>query len=1112
MSEALTSVLFLISLIAGVYFLGRFLKALFVGNGDADVSFHSGDSRLRKLYAVAEKLNTATAVLARPSDLKKHRLFDRGLKLIAGEGVSNDDLLAYGSGANVSLSCLAYCALKGRTSDKAMRERVVRQLEGTGYWTLSFALDYLEDKAPSDEQLVVPVLAAMADDLWDNSSCNALADFIGRRMAGGETPDVENGLAGLDGYKLDQLRGFLQSQGDEMVRALAGRVPSAPDVAQAPDFLDSIGTVWGAEDAEAARSIVEHEALKTTVNRLVRELESNPPRSSLIVGEAGVGKTAVIERLASRLHRKGWTVFVAGHAELVAGQMYIGQFEERLRELTSFLKSNPKTLWVIPAFEALAFSGRHQYSPMSALDSLLPMIEQGAIKVVGEIGSSAYEQLALMQPRVVSAIGAHRLASLSREKTTDLARSWIKRRKARISDAVLNEASQMAHHFLSESAAPGNLMKLLDLTVGRLERNKPQEKQHDIELEDIIETLTELSGLPASILDDRQSLDLAELRSHFLGRVVGQDEAVACLVERVAMIKAGLTDPTRPSGVFLFAGPTGTGKTEIAKTLSEWLFGSANRLIRIDMSELQSQASLERLLGSDGGSGTTSLADHVRKQPFSVVLLDEFEKAHPNVWDVFLQVFDDGRLTDHRGRLVDFRHTIVILTSNLGATISTGTPMGFGSQPEGFDADNVLKAVEDTFRREFVNRIDRVVVFQPLSRDVMRQILRIEIDSAFRRRGLRSRSWAVEWDESAIGFLLDRGFRPDLGARPLKRALDQYLLAPLAVTIVNHQVPAGDQFLFITRKGDALDVEFVDPDAGEGGEAEDGAASDVSEGAYSLRGILADAKGTREEFEHILAVHQGIRDAVGGEAWQNERAANLAMLELPDFWQSEERFEILGLAEYMDRVEAAMRRTGSLLERLRNGARRNAFPTKMLTSAAQSLYLQQIAIEDVHGKRPPDAFLMIDAGHGDVDPDETTKAFGASITKMYVEWAKKRRMHLKPLGKSGTLFAVSGFGAHTILAGEAGLHVLESPGGRDGKQQRRTVRVRVAPQPPDASSPDAASPERLARVALDEHDKGRPKVVRRYRREPSPLVRDNARGWRTGRFDRVMEGDFDIIE
>ena len=215
------------------------------------------------------------------------------------------------------------------------------------------------------------------------------------------------------------------------------------------------------------------------------------------------------------------------------------------------------------------------------------------------------------------------------------------------------------------------------------------------------------------------------------------------------------------------------------------------------------------------------LIGRVRKQPFSVVLLDEFEKAHANVWDLFLQVFDDARLTDAGGQEADFRHCIVILTTNLGATAHRSADLGFLPSAAGFTSEQVMRAVGQTFRPEFQNRLDKVIVFQPLTRELMRSILKKELSRVLDRRGFKDREWAVEWEASALEFLLEKGFSPDMGALLLKRAIDQYLIAPLAATIVERRFPEGDQFLFIRSDGKAIQAEFVDPDSdgSEGGDA-----------------------------------------------------------------------------------------------------------------------------------------------------------------------------------------------------------------------------------------------------------------------------------------------------
>src|SRR5690606_13006939 len=458
------------------------------------------------------------------------------------------------------------------------------------------------------------------------------------------------------------------------------------------------------------------------------------------------------------------------------------------------------------------------------------------------------------------------------------------------------------------------------------------------------------TGVPLSVLDERRGLDLEDLRAFFGRRVLGQPEAVECLVEPVALIKAGLNDPSRPLGRFLFVGPTGPGKTEIAKALAEYLFGSADRMIRLDMSELQTPESLDRLLGERGDAlDGTALVQAVRRQPFSLLLLDEFEKAHPAVWDLFLQVFDDGRLTDRRGNTADFRHTIVIMTSNLGAAVQTGSSIGFARQAFSFSPAAVQKVLGETFRPEFLNRIDRVVVFRPLGPALMRELLHKELADVLRRRGLRNRQWAVEWEESALDLLLRKGFSPELGARPLRRAVERYFLAPLALTIVNREVPEGDQFLFVRAEGDALEVEFVDPDAaGEppaGPEAAAALAGDAA--ALRLEDIVLDGEGTRAELDALEAEYEHLRGVIDADAWRERKAAALAAMAAPGFWDSPGRFATLGLAEAMDRIEAGLDTAGSLLNRLAGGARadRTHFPRDLVRRLAQQLYLVGEACE-----------------------------------------------------------------------------------------------------------------------------------------------------------------------
>jgi ATP-dependent Clp protease ATP-binding subunit ClpC len=680
---------------------------------------------------------------------------------------------------------------------------------------------------------------------------------------------------------------------------------------------------------------------------------------------------------------------------------------------------------------------------------------------------------------------------------------------------VLEEAFQLARQFLDKSVAPGNLIDFLKLA----DRNKKPGDQ-PLQVSDLFNSLTQLTGLPASILDARLGLDLNGLRSLFQRRVLGQPEAVDCLVERVAMIKAGLNDPTRPAGVFLFVGPTGTGKTEIAKTLAEFLFGSGDRMIRLDMSEFMTEGSLNRLVGDfDRGSESKALVNLIRKQPFSVILLDEFEKAHSNVWDLFLQVFDDGRLTDRRGNTADFRHSIIILTSNLGAAIPRGSHVGFSGEKKVFSETIVTRAVKETFRPELLNRIDRTVVFRPLSRSVVRDILLKELNDVLQRRGFRTREWAVEWEDSALEFLLEKGFTAELGARPLKRAIERYVLSPLALTIVENQFPEGDQFLFVRSKGYELDVEFIDPDATEEtGPAESDQVVAKEYEVESLKPIILDPAGSPAEVDQLQSIYTLLNEEVESAEWQNRKTASLAMTSSPEFWESQERFAILGEIEYMDRLERAFDTATSLFHRLKGeGERaRTSFSKVLVQRLANRLYLLENAFEGEDGGLPRDAFVAIEPG-SDSSQDEMAHSFASRLSKMYLNWAVKRQMRHKILVEERIdgdrlkrfVLAVAGLGAYAILSQESGIHVWEDPGGGEKTFKRLKVYVRVAPQPlvsEDATElQQAQAEEQFASLGTLRT------VVRRYREEPSPLVRDSIQGWRTGKLERVFDGDFDLI-
>jgi len=1043
-------------------------------------------SEREDIYRLAAELDAFYRNTAHPNDLLEHPSFQKGLAILSNVRY---DLTQYVQGDNQILSCIALETLS-RQEPEGLSQYILSVLNVLASWPRWFALGALGRCVPEKDSLLGPLILQ------------------------------------LDGEQADWLQLLLQQCGEESVGSLIRELDSWRESRIDRNLLGAIGRFW--DESPRGQDLIEHPSLTNIMNTIESMLKKDDPRSILLVGEPGVGKTAVAHALAEKLKQWNWSFFEAGHTDLLAGQIFIGQLEDRLRTLIQQLAGRRPIVWYIPDFHLLSWTGRHHSSPISVLDSLLPFIERREIKILGETTPVAYEQTIQSHPRCASAFDVMRMEPLDPESTLALAEKWAALRSPAggpplVSTKTLSEAWLLAQQYLGNKEAPGNLLEVLEITSQRLGH---EAGKRSITLDDLILTLTRVTGLPSTLLDERKELSTEDLRKLFERRVLGQPEAVDCLTERVALIKAGVNDPTRPLGVFLFAGPTGSGKTEIAKTLTEFLFGSASRMIRLDMSEFQTAESLSRIVGDPNAAGGGALVDQIRKQPFSVVLLDEFEKAHPQVWDLFLQVFDDGRLTDRRGNTADCRHAIFTMTSNVGSSTSTGLRVGFTKESIVFNPEEVSLAIHRTFNKEFLNRIDRVVIFRPLSRENMRKILQKELDEVFQRRGLRRRTWAVVWDDDALEFLLEQGFTSDLGARPLKRAVERYLLTPLAMTIVHHRFPEGDQFLFVKHRGEALEVEFVDPDATE--EAAEPAPieeapSQESPEAPSLASILMDPRGKVSELRCLGQHYDRIGELVQADRWKQTKQAALELIAQSDFWSSPDRFSILGEVEYLDRIEAGFETAGSLLNKLRQSAssERKTIPRHLTERLAHQLYLLNAACESVDKDGPRDAFIFIEAARETGSPLSLNNDFAKRLDHMYRAWAKKRRMKFEVLSESKNrdlqyqpyqlLAAVSGYAAYHLLSLENGLHLFEVPKAERTFHHSK-AQVLIVPQPEKPAGSDPKEWRAQAGSLLAAAKKESPVIVRRYREEPSPLVRDSVRHWRTGRIDRVFGGDFDLFE
>lgn len=878
---------------------------------------------------------------------------------------------------------------------------------------------------------------------------------------------------------------------------------------QDEEFLNSIGKVWMTKDMPP--DVVDNEVINRIIHSINSLLTADPAKSILITGDRGTGKSTLIQLISRELKRKQWFVFTSTAAKLMAGQRYIGDLEKQVQTVIQELTLSPKSLWVIPRFQELYFAGRTVQSPVSVLDQMLPSIDAGILKVIGEIDSNSLEKIIQNRPQIMSSFEIVRIAPSDKDFTLNLATDWIKRRGAELwanfEQNDLEEAFFLSSQYLTHQQNPGALMDFLRKSE-KLFASK-QGVNRGIQLTDFIDALSNMTGMPRDILDDGERLDLESLKSHFSTKVIGQKEAVDTMVERIAMIKAGLTDPSKPAGVFLFVGPTGTGKTEIAKSMAEYLFGSEDKLIRLDMSEYQTSDALFKILGdSSDTSESMALVNTIREKPFSIILLDEFEKAHSQIWDLFLQVFDDGRLTDQRGAVADFRHSVIILTSNLGASIPTGSRIGFNPSDEDIN-ENVQKSIEATFRPEFVNRIDRVVVFNPLTKSIAKKILRNELKKILKRRGLRRRSWDIDFEDSAIEFLLEKGFSKSLGARPLKRSIEKYLLSPLALTIVNHDFPKGNQFLMVSAGKSQLKVDFIDPDEPQfTWSQKKQIIEDQTEKSKRLdiKTIVGDPRGTLSEFQVIEKHLQDLNELVSELNLEQRKSSIMTDMGLPDFWSGESRHGLLHELEFLDRFESVLESTNQLFERLNDPDRqRIQFDIKLMAKLAQKVYLLRNGLESFREQQPQDSILRLSYQIHD-------ESFAERLEQMYTNWAKKRGMEMTCFLEFGDeeeqskYFSVLGFGALRLLSPENGRHTQELPTTNGKKGKKSKVRVDVLPM-------ELSDYKSLEKVIIRKRFENlpAPKSVRKFYVEKNPIVKDSIRNWQTGKLEYIWQGNFDLL-
>ncbi len=552
-------------------------------------------------------------------------------------------------------------------------------------------------------------------------------------------------------------------------------------------------------------AIARDDEIRALARTLARSKKNNP----LLLGDAGVGKTAVVEGLAyaifagtapEALKRKRIVQIEIG--TLVAGTSLRGQFEERLIGIVEEAKSSGSVILFIDEIHTIVGAGDTIDSNLDAANILKPALASGELMCIGATTHAEYRRAIAQDPALDRRFRTLDIEEPSLEDALAIVIGQRERLEQHHGITIRAEAIEasvrLSVRYMADRRLPDKAIDLLDEACTRVTiRTVAPEDEHppgEVSVEDVAAVLSEWTGIPVNELTKDEKRRLAGLEDALLRRVIGQDKAVRAVAAAIKTARAGLGDPNRPIGVFLFMGPSGVGKSELAKALADFLFGSDEAMLRLDMSEFHDAHTVARLIGSPPGYKDAQrggqLTDELRRRPYSVVLLDEVEKAAPEVFDIFLQVFDDGRISDAHGRVVDARHAVFILTSNIG-TEQGGKHTGFLPQDE-FEAD-YAQYLKDFFRPELINRLDDVITFNRLSKETMSRILDLQLLDLHQR--LREQKLSLELADDARNLVLDEGYDPAHGARPLRRAIERLITRPLSARIVEEAFQPGDHIV-----------------------------------------------------------------------------------------------------------------------------------------------------------------------------------------------------------------------------------------------------------------------------------------------------------------------------
>ena len=553
------------------------------------------------------------------------------------------------------------------------------------------------------------------------------------------------------------------------------------------------------------------------ISRVIQILSRRTKNNPVLVGEPGVGKTAVAEALARRVARgevpdtlKNRRIVTLDLASMLAGTKYRGDFEDRVKCIIKEVQRAGDVIVFIDELHTIVGAGSAE-GAIDAANILKPALGRGEIQVIGATTPEEYrkhiEKDAALERRFQPVNVPEPDGECCERMLLALRGSLEAHHGLRITDEAVSAAIRLSTRYICDRYLPDKAIDLLDEAASRV-RVEGSPSRTQVEASDVAEVVSAWTGVPASAITEPESERLLRLEEALHRRVVGQDEAVSAVARAIRRGRVGLADPRRPLGSFLFLGPTGVGKTELCRALAEAVYGDEEALIRLDMSEYMEKHAVSKLIGSPPGyvgyGEGGQLTERVRRRPWSVVLFDEIEKAHEDVYNLLLQIMEDGRLTDSEGRRADFRSTIVVMTSNVGAKAITENRPALGFSGTARDGDGavreaVMAELRQTFRPEFLNRVDDAIVFRRLTPADVRRIARGLTDAV--RERMRALGVQLEVTDAALDLLAERGFDPTYGARPLRRCICTQLEDPAAEALLSGRTGPGDRLIADAKDG-----------------------------------------------------------------------------------------------------------------------------------------------------------------------------------------------------------------------------------------------------------------------------------------------------------------------